>query len=206
MSSQSAKPAFPVKALIWLAAALILTTVSPAELTLGSSVKLVFLHAALMWIALIGYTAAGLVSAASLATSSASRSTWADAIVRVSTGILVATGLLGIVTAVVSWGGVLWGEPRMLMLAKMLLLSFATLLASRLIAVQAQNVLRLLLAAGVWYLLFSTERIVHPVNPIFTSGDIAIIIFPLIIAGCILLAAYSTTVWVHDLASRDAST
>lgn len=92
-----------------------------------------------MWIAFIGYTAAGFLSAVSLARKSFAWSTWADSVLHVSVGILVSTGLLGVVTASLAWGGVLWGEPRMQMLAKMLLLSFATILASRLVAAQAQN-------------------------------------------------------------------
>lgn len=190
-------------AVVWLVAALILTAVAPAELTLGSSVKLVFLHAALMWVAFIGYTAAGVLSVVSLAKRSQPWSVWADSMIQVATGILISTGLLGILTAVLSWGGVLWGEPRMQMLAKMLLLSLGTLFASRLVAAQAQNVLRILLTGGVWYLLLSTERIVHPVNPIFTSGDIAMMLFPLVIAGCILLAAYTTATWVRDRVTQD---
>jgi len=206
VSSQSSKPNFPVMALVWLVIALILTAVSPAELTLGSSVKLVFLHAALMWVGFIGYTGTGLLSVVSLVRKSSSGSAWADSILQVATVILVSTGLLGIVTASLTWGGVVWGEPRLQMLAKILLLSFGTLFASRLATIQAQNILRILLTGGVWYLLLSTERIVHPVNPIFTSGNIAMMLFPLVIAACILLAAYTTAAWLHERAAQDRST
>jgi len=40
--------------------ALLVTWLSPAEETLGSSVKLVYLHGALTWVAIITYTLAGL--------------------------------------------------------------------------------------------------------------------------------------------------
>lgn len=173
-----------------LAVAVLLALLAPAEQTLGSALKLVFVHAALMWVSFFMYTLAGIFSLVSLFSGGRKLYFWAQSSLRTGMLILFTTGMLGMITAKITWGGVVWQEPRMAMLAKMLLASGAVFVFSLILSgPKIIAALNIGLVVTIWWLLLKTEKIIHPNNPIFTSGDIAIKLFPLAITFALGLMA-----------------
>ncbi len=170
--------------------AVVLAWLSPAEASLGEAVKLVYMHAALMWVAFGLLTVAAVLGLAYLGFRRPSLIAWSNGSVVAAIGLLLGTGLLGLLTAKVTWGGINWSEPRLTMLGQILLIGVAVIAVAKLSPSSAlQAVANIFLGGVAWWLLFSTERVVHPDSPIFASDSIAIKVFPLLITASLAFAA-----------------
>ncbi len=190
---------------LFIAATVVLTAVlawlAPTEATLGEAVKLVYVHAALMWVGFALVTGGGAAGALYALWRRDALIVWSSGMSVAGILLFLATGLLGMWTARVTWGAVFWGEPRMLMLGQILGSGLLATLAGRLsgskIVVGAAN---LSLAVIAWVLVLRTERIIHPVSPIFSSDSTAIKVFPLLIT---VIIAFGTLLAVGYWATAD---
>jgi hypothetical protein len=168
--------------------ALVLIWLAPAEKSLGQAVKLVFLHAALMWVAFGLVTLQGLLSLVSLLSPQKTALTRFNTTTLTAALILfLATGLLGMYTAVVTWGGVNWTEPRLFMLAEVLVLGLTSLSLRSLLNAKLSNIVGFCFAAAVWFLVLRTELVMHPANPIFSSNSLTFKTIP--VSASLLIAA-----------------
>lgn len=171
-----------ITAALALVVAVVLAFLAPSEQTLGSALKLVFMHAALMWVSFFMFSLGAILSLIYLIGGRKYIFFWGQASLGTAMILLFATGVLGTITAKITWGGIFWQEPRMAMLGKMLLVSVFVLILSRLISsTKILAVVQIVLVGAVWWLLLSTQKIIHPNSPIFSSRDISIKIFPLAI-------------------------
>ena len=87
---------------------------APPERQLGEGIRLVYLHVAATWAGLLGIYLAGLMGLHLAITPNRLPEGWTPAL---ATGglILFTVGLvLSLASARVSWGGILWEEPRLL--------------------------------------------------------------------------------------------
>lgn len=163
----------PLFATVAFLLALFLIWLAPAEKSLGQAVKLVFLHAALMWVAFGLVTLQGLLSLISLLSPQKTTLERFNASTLTASLILfLATGLLGMYTAVVTWGGVNWTEPRLFMLAEILALGLIVLGLKTLLNTTLGSFVSLVFAFAVWFLVIRTELVMHPANPIFSSNSL----------------------------------
>lgn len=163
----------PLFATVAFLLALFLIWLAPAEKSLGQAVKLVFLHAALMWVAFGLVTLQGLLSLISLLSPQKTTLGRFNASTLTASLILfLATGLLGMYTAVVTWGGVNWTEPRLFMLAEILALGLIVLGLKTLLNTTLGTFVSLVFTFAVWFLVIRTELVMHPANPIFSSNSL----------------------------------
>ncbi len=173
-----------------LVIAVLIGAFAPKEQTLGSSVKLVYFHASLMWVAYILYTISGFLALVHLIGASEPIYYKVQALFQTALIILLITGLLGTLVAIITWGGVFWQEPRLAMLIEIVLISVAAVVLANLSGAPRVGSLAVLFAVVAnWLLLLRTERVVHPTNPIFRSPVLAIKIFPIIITLVLLIMA-----------------
>jgi hypothetical protein len=183
-----------------VALAAVALRLAPAEATLGQSVRFVYLHAALMWVGFGLLTVGGIAGWAFLIRRSKRLLEWSNGCSVVGLGLIVTTGLLGIWTAKLTWGGMFWGEPRMAMLLKILAAGSAAVAVRKLggppVAGAAANGL---VAAAAWAWLLGTRLVIHPANPIFTSESLAIKLFPVAIGFLLAFAAVQIVrYWTTD--------
>ncbi|NIM04558.1 MAG: hypothetical protein GTN65_02820, partial [Armatimonadetes bacterium] len=88
---------------IWLA---------PSELTLGTGIKIVYLHAASIWAGMTGLTLAGFLGFTLLLRPNPKLEQWIRSIALVGFGLFILGFLLSMIAAQVNWGGIFWQEPR----------------------------------------------------------------------------------------------
>lgn len=152
---------------------------APAEQTLGSGIKVVYLHVALIWVGMAGLGAAGIVGlATAVAGAAAPRSAWRAALSAVSWTALAfyaAGALVSLAAERINWGAIFWQEPRT-----------AAILQVLAVAVIAQvahgwpldlRLKGLLHAAVAGFMFWATRRaglVLHPDNPIGASSSAAI--------------------------------
>lgn len=158
--------------------------VVPPDRTLGSSVRLVFFHGAVTWTGIVMAWTAGVLGLAFLLLRRPdARRVW----LALSMAALFWAGSLAISFPVMTmtWGGVLWNEPKLLMSAEVvtvLLLAWGVGLVAERPRLTAALALASLIVMVV--LLAITPGAFHPDNPIMASGDVRYIgTFGVIVAG-----------------------
>lgn len=163
-------PALAALAAIALAAALWLI---PPEQTLGNVIKIIFLHGALVRVALLTFAAAGLVSLAYLLMRKPNLFAWAMAAQESAVILWIVYALTSMVSTYMSWGEwIAWEEPRVRASIHVLWFSIACLLLARWIGNRLfAAAINLLVAVVAWILIRGASIIRHPFDPIGTSGS-----------------------------------
>ena len=175
------------------AAAILLMVVfawfAPAEATLGKAVKLVYVHAAMMWVGIGLISLGGIAGLLFLFFRNEAIIRWSSGSAVVGVALFALTGFLGAVTAKITWGGVFWAEPRMAMLGQIFFVAAVAAIAVRISGSKTiAGLANLGLGIITWVLIIRTERVIHPDSPIFRSDSTAIKVFPLLIAAMITIA------------------
>jgi hypothetical protein len=163
-----------------LAGLVVLTTgalLIPADKTLGPATRWVFVHGAVTWTGILATLGAGVVALCLLLSRGQGPGSVriGSALWRLSSIALLfwAVSLgLGFPVMKMSWGGVLWNEPRLLMSMEIVFLLLVVWVVG--LVVENRRVLAFAsLAATVAMvaLLLMTSGAFHPDNPIFGSGS-----------------------------------
>jgi hypothetical protein len=181
-------------------ALIMLTLMAPSEKTLGSVIKLVYLHGAMSWVISLLLVITGVIAVCSLA-----NKRWyatARASLKVALGFqLVNIVLVPIVTGL-TWGVLFaWQEPRVILTVFLLSLTLAIYLIEDSFAYTKFGSL-LLSLPGVARLitLGRIGRMMHPANPVGSSDSIAIKGFSL---GIFLVILALSLVWLVDMSRRE---
>jgi hypothetical protein len=190
--------------LVWfaltLAAIAAFTAVGPAERTLGSNARVVYLHGVWVWAALAAFLAAALAGLAGLITQNQRLHHWSRALGR--------TGLLFWITYIpisiwamqTNWNGLFLAEPRFRLavifsLGGLMLQVGVTLLGDAAWA-SASNLVYFL---ALLYALGTTQNVMHPPAPILNSDAWRIQVFFGGLLILTLLAAWQIARWWYQL-------
>jgi len=198
-SSAPAPPAFgvasaprarwPVVALVLgLAVAGLAALSIPPDRTIGANTRLVFFHGAVVWNAILLALAGGVVGVIYLVRSTTRRAqdllapapggnggAWGPYLWRVlsfATLFWALSFFLSFPVMIMTWGGVLWRETRLVMTMEIVVL-FAFLWTFGLLAPWRRVLAALMALAAVAMvtLILTTPGTFHPDNPVFNSGN-----------------------------------
>ena len=154
-------------ALLWL---------SPAEQTLGQSIKLVYLHGALVRTAVILFVASVPVNLVAMITKRNSWFVWGKAVILSAVIIWLLHTLFSMITTYATWGVfIAWFEPRTRFTFNLAAVSLIVVLVTQLVNNRVFTSVAFLLLAGLTLVLLPTLGFVqHPLDPIgmSTSGQI----------------------------------
>lgn len=145
----------------------------PPEQTLGNVIKVIFLHGALVRVALLTFTAAGVISLGFILTRRIEWYAWAMAAQKGAVLLWIVYALISSISTWLSWGEwVAWDEPRVRASVHVLWFSIACLLlvlwmGNRVFAA----VVNLLVTGVIWILIRGATIIRHPFDPIGASGS-----------------------------------
>ena len=189
--------------LLTLVAIVALTAVGPAEKSLGANVRVVYLHGAWVWAALGGFFAAAGVGAVALATRRPDLHRWSRALGRAGLFFWVTYLPISLWAMETNWNGLFLAEPRwrlalVFALGGLLLQIGLTLIEDPAWA-SACNLLFFILLMGA---LRSTEQVMHPASPVFSSGSWRIELFFSVLVLLTLTAAWQITSWWHAFERR----
>ncbi len=193
---------------LWLAGTLIaigiLTGIGPAERSLGTNVRVVYLHGAWVWVALIAFAAAAFTGLAGLVSNRLSWQRWSLALGRTGLVFWLLYLPLSIWAMQTNWNGLFLTEPRwrvaIVFAIGGLLLQLGLTLAGSLTWAAAANLVFFLLLAWV---LSTTEAVMHPGSPIFSSGAARIQLFFLSLVALSLFAAWQVARWFVRYPARE---
>lgn len=148
---------------------------SPAEATLGSVVKLVYLHGALQRVSVWAYAGAALVGIALLALRRPALTAWSQALTETALIFWVAHFAVSVPAQMMAWGGIAWNEPRV---AGAIWIASVTAIVY-VVALWIERPRWWALAAlanfgVVLVILQGAVNILHPLSPILSSDSAAI--------------------------------
>lgn len=189
---------------ILLLAMALVVWLSPEERTLGTRIKIVYIHVSFVWTGLTGILLTGLLSLWLLLRPGTKWLGKFLPIISMTSLIIFGIGfLLSLAAAKINWGAIPWTEPRAIGAMRILAMgSIMQVLAFWFPKHRFRAVLNigLLIFAG---LTSATMRnAVHPTNPIFTSESNSFAIAVLTLTGLVMLLAWwvmQTGYWrIHD--------
>jgi hypothetical protein len=177
---------------------LALVFVGPAERTLGTNVRLVYLHGAWVWSALISFAAAATLGILGLILRRASIQRWSLSIGRVGTFLWLTYLPMSMWTMQVNWNGLFLQEPRMRLAIDFALIGLLLQTAIIVLDRPAEgSLLNIAFAGSLGWSLIRTEQIMHPPSPIFSSDVATIKIYFIVLTGACIFAAWHLARWIH---------
>jgi hypothetical protein len=172
------------------------TAFGPPEQSLGSNVRVVYLHGAWVWTALIGILAAGVSGALALVTRNEALHRWSSALGRTGMFFWLTYLPLSLWAMQTNWNGLFLAEPRWRVAIVFALGGLALQIVLSLVKDSNLSSLgNLLYAAGLMYALSRTDQIMHPSSPILESDALRIQVFFGGLTLLALLAAWQMTRW-----------
>jgi hypothetical protein len=188
---------------ITLIAIVVVTALGPAEKSLGTNVRVVYLHGAWVWTAMITILAAAVVGLVGLIARHKSLHEWSRALGRTGLVFWITYLPLSMWAMQTNWNGLFLAEPRwrvaMVFAVGGLVLQIGITLLENPAWASALN---LAYALILMYVLQTTDQVMHPGSPIFGSGAWRIQVFFIVLLGLTLLAAWQVARWWRSLDSR----
>jgi hypothetical protein len=193
--------------LIWFTLTLVaiaaLTFFGPPERSLGSNVRVVYLHGAWVWTALIAFGAAAAAGAAGLIARSNRLHRWSLALGRTGLFFWITYLPLSMWASDLNWNGLFLAEPRWRVAFVFsivgLLLQLGLALIDRPAAASIGN---MLYVGALLFALSSAGRIMHPSSPIFGSSSLRIQLFFLGLVALTMAAAAQIALWWYRIDLR----
>jgi hypothetical protein len=183
---------------------LLVTALGPAEKTLGANVRVVYLHGAWVWAALIGFVSAALVGLVGLVTRRRDLNYWSRALGRTGLFFWITYLPISMWAMQTNWNGLFLAEPRwrvgLVFAIGGLILQVGVSLLDDPIWASLSNIV---FAIMLFISLQSTEQVMHPASPIFGSDAWRIQFFFLALIALTLLAAWQLARWWR---ARDRAT
>ena len=188
----------PLLAVGLLVLLIVWVVLAPAEATLGSVVKLVYVHGALVWVGLLTFTLAGVLGLVALLVRRALWYEGAAAAGAAALWIWVIYSISAMAVTALTWGQLIaWNEPRVRATALILLAAVLLAIVARLVGHRdfsaAMNVL---MGIVPWILVLRAEAIRHPIDPIGGSGSTAMQTFYLLMVLTVAGLALVLVAWL----------
>ena len=174
-----------------LLAIIMVTALGPAERSLGTNVRVVYLHGAWVWAALICILAAAAVGLVGLITRRQGLHYWSCALGRTGLVFWITYLPLSLWAMQTNWNGLFLAEPRWRVAIIFAIGGLALQIGITLLEKPAwASALNLVYGVILMYVLQTTDQVMHPGSPIFGSGAWRIQVYFLVLLVLTLLAAW----------------
>ncbi len=169
----------------------LVTALGPAERSLGTNVRVVYLHGAWVWTALICIFAAAGIGLVGLITRRGGLHSWSRALGRTGLVFWITYLPLSLWAMQTNWNGLFLAEPRWRVAIIFAIGGLAIQIGITLLGKPAfASALNLVYALILIYVLQTTEQVMHPGSPVFSSGAWRIQVFFLVLLLLTVLAAW----------------
>jgi hypothetical protein len=177
---------------------LALTWLAPRDATLKGSSPVVYLHGALVWTAILSFSAAGLAGLAGLLTGRELWHAWSRALGRTGLLFWIVYLPLGMWASQATWNAIPLQDPRFRVAFQVLVLAAGFQIAAVLWEnkVRWASALNVVMALLLWGLTLTTKDVMHPQNPMSASAASIQFFFALLVGGC-GLAALQVARWMR---------
>jgi hypothetical protein len=190
-------PAIKRSLLILLAALALVTWLAPADRVLGNLVKLVYLHGAIIQVALLALLTAGFLGLSFLIWPRPVLLVWSQATERTAFILWILYVVTSAASMARAWGGIAWFEPRWVFGLQMLVIIPVLQLAGLLLQDKRLAAgLNLATALIMLFLRWRASLVLHPLDPIGASSSLAIKVAYALLLLLVFLTAVQLTRWL----------
>lgn len=163
---------------------IILIYLSPTEKTLGANVKLIYLHASMIWTALLLFIVSLVVLGVGLIQKKKKYLNKGKRIFITGSIALAINLALSMISMQIIWQKIAWQEPRFKnMVTAFFLLIICFALAAFFEKTEIKSSLYIIASLSVLLLIMISVNVIHPASAIRDSGSLAIKFFPLAMTG-----------------------
>ena len=192
--------------LLWLGLSLVgiaaLTLVGPAEKSLGTNVRVVYLHGAWVWTALVSFVAAAGTGLLGLVLQNDRLQRWSRALGRTGLIFWITYLPISMWAMQTNWNGLFLAEPRWRLALIFSLGGLALQIGVTLVDSPAwASGANIAFALALFLALRTTEEVMHPASPIFSSDAWRIQVYFAALLLLTLLAAGMLARWAYRLES-----
>jgi len=180
---------------LWLLVCILLivlvTSLGPAERSLGVNVRVVYLHGAWVWAAMTGFVLAALVGLGALLVGRAGWYSWSAALGRAGLFFWITYLPISLWAMQTNWNGLFLAEPRWRLAAVFAVTGL--LLQAGLAVIRRPKFYawgNIGYAAALLVMLRLTEDVLHPDSPIFSSDSTRIQVYFLLLLVLTLAAGW----------------
>jgi hypothetical protein len=165
---------------------LLLALMAPQDATLKEISPVVYVHGAMVWTAILTFTASGLFGLAALVWDKDVLHAWSRALGRTGLLFWIVYLPLSMWASQATWNGIPLGDPRFRTAFQVLALATAFQIAATLWGPTSRlgSLLNAILAVVLWVLMLTTQDIMHPQNPMRSSAPTIQFFFALLLGGC----------------------
>lgn len=200
-----------LKSILWfllaLLAAALLAFLAPLEKTLGANARIVYLHGAWVWAAMLSFLAAALSGLLALILRRASLHAWSRALGRTGLFFWITYLPISMWAMQANWNGLFLSEPRWRLAVTFatggLLLQVGVSLLEKPAWASAGN---LTFALALFLALQNTPNVMHPPSPIFDSDAPRIQLYFASLFVLTLAGAWQVARWWHHFENVEAET
>ena len=188
--------------LLWLILSLIavagVVLISPPEATLGSNVRIVYLHGAWVWTSLAAFIVAALVGITGLVLRRKSLHTWSRALGRTGLVFWITYLPLSLWAMQSNWNGLFLAEPRWRFAMIFAITGILLQLGLSFLPVIWSSVGNIAYVIALFVVMNSTENVMHPPGPMLKSDFGRIQIFFYILNLLLFFSAWQVARWFRN--------
>ena len=172
------------------------TALGPAEKSLGTNVRVVYLHGAWVWVALLSFYAAAVVGLIGLIARRERLQIWSRALGRTGIFFWITYLPLSMWAMQTNWNGLFLAEPRWRLAVVFAIGGLILQVGLSLLENPAwASGLNITYAVLLWFALRSTEQVMHPASPVLSSDAWRIQVFFGGLVVLTLLVAWQVARW-----------
>jgi hypothetical protein len=185
-------PKFVIPSLIILVILIVgVTLLAPTDKVLGEATRMVYVHGAIIRVVLGTFLLSGLLGLVYLFSKNPAHYDWSRIVQETSLLLWIPYLLSALISTLQTWGAIAWFEPRWLVTLQISVIAPVAFLIT--LIVKSRSVTAALNAVVAVVILVLTRNaglVLHPIDPIGTSGNPGIIGSYLVLLGlCTLFAA-----------------
>ena len=174
----------------------IVTTLGPAEHSLGTHIRIVYLHGAWVWASLAGFLAAGVFGGLGLLTRRIVFHRWSEAFGRAGLVFWISYLPLSLLAMQSNWNGLFLAEPRWRLALAFSITGILLQTGLRLIHKPAlTSAFNLVYLGALIVALVQTPNVMHPASPILNSDAWRIQFYFLGLVLLALMAVWQMARW-----------
>ncbi len=171
---------------------------APLEKTLGENARIVYLHGALVWAAILMFMAAGLAGLYGLIVRREPIHLWSRALGHTALLLWLIFLPMSLYVMQANWNGLFLDEPRFRIPLNFAIVGLLLQIGLLFLPVAWTSITNLLFAIALVVSLHGAQTVLHPISPIFSSQALGIQIqFFSICLLLLLIAVQWTSLW-HD--------
>jgi hypothetical protein len=193
------RPKFVIPSLIILAILIVgVTLLAPTDKVLGEATRMVYVHGAIIRVVLGTFLLSGLLGLIYLFSQKPALYDWSRIVQETSLLLWIPYLLSALISTLQTWGAIAWFEPRWLVTLQISVIAPLAFIISLIIKSRSVTAaLNAVVAVTIFVLTRNAGLVLHPIDPIGTSGNVGIVGSYLLLLGICALFAVQLARGLH---------